>query len=302
MDLSLRRCAATATVFGDCSLLLRGLDIKCGERVAMLGPNGCGKTTLLREIVADGAWDHSTLRIGPSLRVGHCAQEQEVLDYDRTVLSQMIADGVNSRDRAFTLLRQFMFVRDDLDKRVGALSGGERNRLQLARLIAQQPDFLILDEPTNHLDIPACEAIEEALTEFRGTILAVSHDRYFLDKIAGCVARYATAGSNLPGKLLRVLGGALRHARRQHRPYQHPPAGPRRVTTRDGAARTARTAELQSRIEEAERERGALEKRVSDAFTRGDHREGTRAAALLEQHRSRSDKLYARWIAEEEAS
>ena len=143
------------------------LEISCGERVALLGPNGCGKTTLLRDIVAEGAWDHATLRIGPSLRVGYCAQEQEVLDDERTVLGQMIADGVASRDRAFNLLRRFMFGRDDLDKRVGDLSGGERNRLQLARLIAQQPDFLILDEPTNHLDIPACEAIEEALADFQ---------------------------------------------------------------------------------------------------------------------------------------
>ncbi len=279
------------------------LEIKCGERVAMLGPNGCGKTTLLREIVADGAWDHNTLRIGPSLRVGYCAQEQEVLDDDRTVLGQMIADGVNSRDRAFNLLRQFMFVRDDLDKRVGALSGGERNRLQLARLIAQQPDFLILDEPTNHLDIPACEAIEEALMDFQGTILAVSHDRYFLDKIAGRVVEVSDGG-------FASYEGNFSEYWAEHHATPATSAG--RISTRrqererpvrtSAPARTARTSELQSRIEEAERERAALEKRASDAFTRGDHREGTRAATLLEQHRSRLEKLYARWIAEEDAS
>jgi ATP-binding cassette subfamily F protein 3 len=279
------------------------LEISCGERVALLGPNGCGKTTLLREIIADGAWDHNVLRIGPSLRVGYCAQEQEVLDNERTVLGQMIADGVSSRDRAFNLLRQFMFGRDDLDKRVGDLSGGERNRLQLARLIAQQPDFLILDEPTNHLDIPSCEAIEEALTDFKGTILAVSHDRYFLDKIAERVVEVRD------GRFESYTGNFSEYWAEHH---AAPASSAGRVATRrtererppraSSSARPASPSVLQSRIEEAEREAVALEKRVADAFTRDDHREGTRAATLLEQHRSRLDKLYTRWLAEEDAS
>ena len=279
------------------------LEISCGERVALLGPNGSGKTTLLRDIIAHGAWDHDTLRIGPSLRVGYCAQEQEVLDNDRTVVGQMIADGVNSHDGAFNLLRQFLFVRDDLDKRVGDLSGGERNRLQLARLIAQQPDFLILDEPTNHLDIPACEAIEEALTEFKGTILAVSHDRYFLDKIAGRVVE-------VRGGAFESYAGNFSEYWAEH--HEQPAPSASRIATRrhereraprpTKQATSARASELQSRIEEAERERGVLEKRVSDAFTRGDHREGTRAATLLEQHRARLEEMFARWVKEEEAS
>jgi ATP-binding cassette subfamily F protein 3 len=280
------------------------LEISCGERVALLGPNGCGKTTLLRDIIAEGAWDHAVLRIGPSLRVGYCAQEQEVLNDERTVLGQMIAEDVTSRDRAFNLLRQFMFGRDDLDKRVGDLSGGERNRLQLARLIAQQPDFLILDEPTNHLDIPACEAIEEALTEFKGTILAVSHDRYFLDKIAGRVVEVRDGGfASHAGNFseyraehhARPAASAGRVATRRSERARPPPAPARRTSAR-------RPGDLQARIEQAERERGALETRVSEAFTRGDHREGTRAATLLEQHRARLDELYARWIEEEEPS
>ncbi len=279
------------------------LEISCGERVALLGPNGCGKTTLVRDIIAVGAWDHDVLRIGPSLRVGYCAQDQEVLQGERTVLGQMIADGVASRDRAFNLLRQFMFGRDDLDKRVGDLSGGERNRLQLARLIAQQPDFLILDEPTNHLDIPSCEAIEEALTEFKGTILAVSHDRYFLDKIAGRVVEVRD------GRFESYSGNFTEYWSEHH---AQPASSAGRVATRRNERERAprpvaanaplSPSALQARIEEAERERGVLEKRVSDAFTRGDHREGTRAATLLERHRARLDELYARWIAEEERS
>ena len=279
------------------------IEIACGERVVLLGPNGCGKTTLLREIVHDGAWDHASLRVGPSLRVGYCAQEQEVLDDDRTVLGEMIRDGDISRDRAFGVLRQLLFGIDDLSKRVGDLSGGERNRLQLARLITQQPDFLILDEPTNHLDIPACEAIEEALSEFKGTILVVSHDRYFLDKIAERVIEVRDRAfvshtgnfseywaSRAPSASRSTARVATPRAERE-RPQRNKPAA-------SGGTATAAVAATQARIEAAEREAAALERRVADAFTRGDHREGTRAAKLLDEQRSRIEKLYAHWMAE----
>ena len=278
-----------------------GFEVSCGERVVLLGPNGCGKTTLLRDVMRDGAWDHPSLRIGPSLRVGYCAQEQEVLDDDRTVLGEMIRDGDISSERAFGVLRQFLFGHDDLTKRVGDLSGGERNRLQLARLITQQPDFLILDEPTNHLDIPACEAIEEALSEFKGTILVVSHDRYFLDKIAdrvievrdgqfvshtGNFSEYWAARAPIVAPATARV--ATRRSERE-RPQKE---------SRGGGAATATAgakSETTTRIEEAEREAVVLERRVADAFTRGDHREGTRAARLLDELRSRIEKLYARW-------
>ena len=275
------------------------MEIACGERVALIGPNGCGKTTLLRDVVAHGAWDQPVLRIGPSLRVGYCAQEQEVLDDDRTVLSQILASGDVSRDGAFGVLAQFLFGRNDLDKRVGDLSGGERNRLQLAVLMTQQPDFLILDEPTNHLDIPAREAIEEALSAFTGTILAVSHDRYFLDKIAGRVVQVSD------GALLSHTGNFsefwLEQAAERRAPAR---AATRRRQREEPAARpahptNARADELQQRIERAEQERIELERRVADAFTRGDHRDGTRAAGDLERLKARIDKMYEEWVAAE---
>jgi ATP-binding cassette subfamily F protein 3 len=279
------------------------LDVAAGDRVAIIGPNGSGKTTLLRDIVARGAWDDAVLRIGPSLRVGYCAQEQEVLDDARTVLDEMRAAAPMTREKAFGLLAQFLFRPDDLAKRVGTLSGGERNRLQLARLMAQQPDFLILDEPTNHLDIPACEAIEDALADFKGTILAVSHDRYFLDKIAERVielrdGRFDTYAGNfseywqerqaaMPRVAARVT---TRRAARDRPERKKPPP----------ANAAAPPSELQLRIESAEREKLDLERRVSEAFTRGDHREGTRAATALERHRARLEELYRRWFAEEQ--
>jgi ATP-binding cassette subfamily F protein 3 len=281
------------------------LDVGVGERVALVGPNGCGKTTFVRDLVEHGAWDHATIRVGPSLRVGYCAQQQEVLDDNRTVLDELIATGAISRDRAFGVLSQFLFRTADLRKRVGDLSGGERNRLQLAKLMTLQPGFLVLDEPTNHLDIPACEAIEEALANFNGTLLVVSHDRYFLDKVVGRVIEVRDGG------FVSYDGNFSEYWHERH--PQPPPASRGRIGTRrrerERASResTTRTetrqqAELRERIEALERERGELERKAADAFTRGDHTEGTRAAGRLEQHKARLDRLYEEWLAVDEAA
>ncbi|MEX2245838.1 MAG: ABC-F family ATP-binding cassette domain-containing protein [Dehalococcoidia bacterium] len=277
------------------------VDIACGERVALVGPNGSGKTTLLRDIVREGAWDDAVIRIGPSLRVGYCAQEQEVLDEDRTVFEEMFREGL-SRGRAHGVLAQFLFGANDLDKRIGNLSGGERNRLQLAKLMVREPDFLILDEPTNHLDIPACEAIEEALAEFKGTILAVSHDRYFLDKVGERVVEvrnrklesYAGNFSEYWQQRRATTAVARPAARVATRGRERE----RRATAASAVKDNPRVRALQAEIEAAEGERVALERRVSEAFTRGDHREGTRAAAQLERHNARLEDLYSRWVRE----
>ena len=175
--------------YGDLSLLENvDFDITSGERVAIVGPNGSGKTSLLRDIVEIGDWEDDVIRIGPSIKFGYAAQEQEVLEGDRTILREMMeSEPPLGENAAFALLRKFLFNRDDLRKKVSDLSGGERNRLQLATLMKLKPNFLILDEPTNHLDIPAREAVEDALSEYEGTILVVSHDRYFLDKIVNRV-------------------------------------------------------------------------------------------------------------------
>lgn len=169
--------------FDDNSLLENvNLDLTSGERVAIIGPNGSGKTSMLRDITELGDWSNEVIRIGPSIRTEYAAQQQEVLDGDRTLLEAMKSSPPESNDTvAFALLRNFLFTHEDLEKKVANLSGGERNRLQLATLMKLKPNFLILDEPTNHMDIPAREAIEEALYDFEGSILVVSHDRYFLD-------------------------------------------------------------------------------------------------------------------------
>ena len=185
--------------FGELKLLESSdLDITGGEHVALVGPNGSGKTTLLRDIVQYGDWENPDIRIGPSMRVGYSSQEQEVMEDDHTIIEEILAaapaDRIMSSHDAFAVLTRFMFTHEDMDKRVAHLSGGERNRLQLARLIVQRANFLILDEPTNHLDILAREAVEEALEDFKGTLLIVSHDRYFLDKVVNRVVEVRDKG------------------------------------------------------------------------------------------------------------
>ena len=159
-----------------------GFEMEVGERVALVGPNGCGKTTFLTDLVTTGGWENPRLRIGPSLRVGYVSQKQTVFDPTLTILEEFERLKPAGRQAVHGLLGQFLFAWTDLDKKVGALSGGELNRLQLARAVFLEADFLILDEPTNHLDIPSREGVEEGLSDFKGTLLTVSHDRYFLDQ------------------------------------------------------------------------------------------------------------------------
>ena len=276
------------------------IDIACGERVALVGPNGSGKTTLIRDVMEHGAWDDTAIRIGPSLRVGYCAQEQEVLDDSRTLFQELVAHGNVSRDEAYTLAARYLFYVDDFDKRVGDLSGGERNRLQLAKVLALDPNFLILDEPTNHLDIPAREAVEDVLAEFKGTILLVSHDRYLLEKVTDRVIEIRDRRLiSHPSSFSEFWAGrqpartrtrARVATRGRTRERVRTPAG----ATRPSAAQREREL-LDGLITTAEEEKEQLERRAAEAFTRGDYREGQKIANDLERHNGRLEELYAKW-------
>ena len=171
---------------GHGALLLRTpeLEIERGDRVGLLGPNGSGKTTLLKTITGQMPALKGRVEFGTNVKVGYYAQTHEQLHREGTPLSVVLDAQPMSEESARTYLGRFLFSEDDVFKRVGSLSGGERSRLALAVLLLQQANFLVLDEPTNHLDINARETLEEMLTAFDGTILFVSHDRYFIDKIA----------------------------------------------------------------------------------------------------------------------
>ena len=285
--------------FGD-RQLFDGADlhIASGERVALVGPNGAGKTTLLRDIVEKGDWDSRTIRIGPSIRLGYAAQEQEVLRPERTILEEVGSGSAISSNEAFGLLRRFLFEWEDLEKRVENLSGGERNRLQLARLMAVRPSLLVLDEPTNHLDIPTREAVEEALEDYAGTILVVSHDRYFLDKVVDRVVELQD------GKLVSFDGNFSEfwYARQT---LEGPVRG--QVKSRERSRVRARVeraqqrdkiASLERRIQEAEAEKLDLERQAAEAFNRGEHRRGRRIGRQMERTATLLEALYDQWANE----
>jgi ATP-binding cassette subfamily F protein 3 len=183
--------------------LLAGLDLLVwrGERVGLVGPNGAGKSVLFRLILGQEPPTAGEIKVGPSVAVGAYAQEHETLDYDRTLIHTVRHAAPMSENAAVSLLGQFLFTYEQARGLVGNLSGGERSRLQLALLMLSGANFLLLDEPTNNLDIPSAEVLEEALAEFEGTLLVISHDRYFLDRVVDRVVELDD------GALTEYVGG-----------------------------------------------------------------------------------------------
>jgi len=153
-----------------------------GERVGLIGANGTGKSVLLRMILGKEIPDAGEIKIGPSISIGHYAQEHETLDFNQTVVDAVRYAGEMSEGRATAFLLHYLFTYKQVSQKIGELSGGERSRLQLALVVLSGANFLLLDEPTNNLDIASAEVLEQALEDFEGTVLVISHDRYFLDR------------------------------------------------------------------------------------------------------------------------
>ncbi len=160
------------------------ISLQRGDSVALVGPNGVGKTTLLKTIIGE-LKAGGTMALGTNVQIGYYDQEQTKLNSRKTVLNELWDDYPLKNEKDIrTILGNFLFSGDDVLKPVSALSGGEKARLSLAKLMMQEANFLILDEPTNHLDLDSKEVLESALIDYPGTLLFVSHDRYFINKIA----------------------------------------------------------------------------------------------------------------------
>jgi ATP-binding cassette subfamily F protein 3 len=194
----------------DGHLLFSGvtLTLRAGERVALVGPNGSGKTTLARLVLGELEPLAGRVRLGTGVKVGYFAQEQENLDATDTPYEVIRAATSMNQTEVRSFLHYFLFSGDSAFQPVGSLSFGERARLIIARLVAEGCNFLLLDEPINHLDIPSRSRFEQAMTAFEGTVLAIVHDRYFIE-------RFATALWAIEAGTIHTYGD-LQEMRRQH--------------------------------------------------------------------------------------
>lgn len=184
-------------------ILFNGLNLTLwhGERVGLVGPNGAGKSFLLKQLLDPEGVESGQIKIGPSSKIGYYSQEHETLDYNQTLIEAIRLTAPLSQESAVAYLTRFLYSYQQMQGQIGRLSGGERSRLQLAKLVLERPNLLILDEPTNNLDIASIEVLEAALDEFVGTVLVISHDRYFLDKVVDRVVELQN------GQLTEFIGG-----------------------------------------------------------------------------------------------
>jgi ABC transport system ATP-binding/permease protein len=283
-----------------------------GDRIGLLGPNGSGKTTLLRLLTGELPPDSGEVRHGGRVSIAYFDQQRQQLDPERTVV-QSVADSdtvtINGQPRhVLGYLADFLFPRERALSPVKALSGGERNRLLLARLFTQPANVLVLDEPTNDLDIETLELLEELLDTFEGTVLLVTHDREFLDNVV--TSTFAFEGE---GRVVEYVGGWQDYVRQAPQAGPLPdkarrPTDPAAVARGDAGARRKKTfreereyAALPARIEALEDEQKRLQEEVAGPeFYRAaaDHIQ-TVLARIDRLHRELEDAL-ARWVELEE--
>lgn len=185
-------------IFTDINLILRH-----GERIGLVGANGAGKSVLFKLILGEHEPFEGIIKIGPSIKIGYYSQEHQTLSkwLDKTPIDLVRNLRDIDEGKAVSFLTKMLFDYQQTRQKIRTMSGGERSRLQLAILMLNQPNFLLLDEPTNNLDIPSVEVLEEVLSEFEGTILTITHDRYFLDQIADQIIELKD------GALTTYLGG-----------------------------------------------------------------------------------------------
>ncbi len=279
-----------------------------GERVGIVGPNGSGKSTLLDELVQTGSWENTQLRIGPSMRVGYCAQKRGLLDDAPSVYDAVLRFETFTRNEVHSVLGPLLFEWGDIDRPVCELSGGEWNRLQLAIAILTRANLLVLDEPTNHLDIPSREAVQEALDAFDGTIITVSHDRYFLDAVVSRIIYLEdrklrefegsfTEFWSEQGRRVESAGDLSQRGRALGRTgavdSSRGGATARGASPRGGGGNKERSIEQQ--ILQLEAEQRALEQSMEEAFGSSDYRRGRKLGEDLRLVRARIDELYAAW-------
>ncbi|HOF88626.1 MAG TPA: ABC-F family ATP-binding cassette domain-containing protein, partial [Armatimonadota bacterium] len=284
--------------------LIEGLSFTLwrGERAALLGPNGCGKTTLLRLLTGALPPDGGAALLGQHVLPYYYEQEGRGLDPARTVLQEVwSACPQRGQTEVRGALARFLIFGEDVERPIGTLSGGERSRVQLTKMFLSGANLLLLDEPTNHLDIEGKEALEEALVEYPGTVLMVSHDRYFIDRVATRVLEMADGA--LRDDLGNYTDVMAKKARQTAEPAPAPaPKPPPKAAPAPAAAGKRslqywqrRQGEVEARIAGLEATTVELEALLADPALYAD---GARARAVTDDHQAAAaarDAAYAEW-------
>jgi len=291
------------------------LILSSGDRIGVVGPNGVGKTTLIRAILGQGRFASGEMVIGKNTRIAYLDQARAKLDDDKSIFDDVRGEGggttvsLGLRDRGTMDLRSYLelFLFDAAKQRqkVGSLSGGERARVALAKVLREGANLLLFDEPTNDLDLPTLGALEEMLTEFTGSVLVVTHDRAFLDRVATSILAFERDPAGGPARVTRYAGGWQDYMAQKQRANAPPPPPPAAVapSAPKPKAKSSLTygerlelAGILDRIEAAESAAVALEKKLAEPGLYADR--GSDVAALkLDMMRAKAGaaKLVARW-------
>ena len=285
------------------------LHVRAGDRVAIIGPNGVGKSTLFKLITGQEGADSGTVRFGSNVDIGYYDQHQAGLHPNKTVLDEVWDHFPRMEQTDIrSALGLFLFTGEYVFQPIHTLSGGEKGRVALTELMLRGDNLLLMDEPTNHLDMDSCEVLEAALAGFTGTILAISHDRYFINRIADRVLEMRADG------ITEYLGNYDDYYERKHRPTGSEETGPQRTRTEIGKERRrerlgreqakalrARVAELERGIEAREAEVAGVEARMADPAVCAD---AASIAELSHTYQAAKDALaalYEDWAAAAEA-
>jgi ATP-binding cassette subfamily F protein 3 len=271
--------------------------VSAGERIAIVGPNGSGKTSLLKALLGELRPLAGRVKMGPRVTMRYYDQHLADLDPNKTVLTELQDAFGLPEETLRTFLGRLLFSGDDAFKTIRSLSGGEKSRVALAKLMLDDAGLLLLDEPTNHLDIPAQEMLEEALQDFEGTIVFVSHDRYFIDAIA---THLWVIGDGAVTMHLGNYTDLERRRQRAARPVVAPeprPAGrPSAQAKANRPAQDAASADVvEDRIEELEAEVRRIEEQLADHQTYDDPARVSQLAAAHEDASRRLRALYQEW-------
>ena len=307
--------AAQPPLTREATTLVRVADLELlrGDRVGLIGPNGAGKTTLLRTLIGQLPSVGGYAQLGHNVRIGYYSQTHTGLNTERTILDEIRQVSVLSEEGARTFLGRFLFSGDDVFKTIGSLSGGERSRVALAKLTLQGSNLLILDEPTNHLDLQSRQFLEEVLGEFGGTLLFVSHDRYFIDSLATKVWAIDE------GVLIPYYGNYTEYRTRKRpivldipdSPHSNgngksnatpvkvaPVPAPRTAKSsgkKGGKVKVRTVEDVERDVEKAEQRVKAIEDALAQAALQADGEQLTKLTVEYEQARQQVDTLLAEW-------